>query len=205
MIPFDDRAPARARRKRGPCPDSLVIKAPAWMVAVARGAHPCPTDEEKMDLVLALARENVRRNRGGPFAAAVFEQSSGKVVGAGVNLVVPEKNSVLHAEVVAIMLAEKAVGSFHLRGGRRRYELVSSCAPCAMCLGAVLWSGVARLVYGAATQDARRIGFDEGPVFPQSLAYLRKAGMTITPHVRRREACEILLAYQRQGGLIYNG
>ena len=84
------------------------------------------------------------------------------------------------------------------------YELVSSCDPCAMCLGAVLWSGVRRLVTGADRDDATALSFEEGPVFPQSYTYLEERGVAITRAVLRQEAASVLELYRRQGGQIYN-
>ena len=65
------------------------------------------------------------------------------------------------------------------------HELVSSCEPCAMCLGATLWSGVRRLVTGATKADAEAIGYDEGPVFPESYAHLERRGIEV---VRRNSS-----------------
>jgi len=119
-------------------------------------------------------RQNVLRRTGGPFGAAVFESGSGALVAAGVNSVTRLQNSMLHAEILAIMLAESRVGSYTLLGpGLPHHELVTTCDPCAMCLGAVLWSGVRRLVTGADRADASALDFDEGPVFPESYAYPR--------------------------------
>lgn len=120
-----------------------------------------------MRFVIDLAHENVARRTGGPFAAAVFRSDDGRCVSAGVNSVMRLNSAVLHAEVVALMFAQARVGSYTLRVADASYELVTSCEPCAMCLGAILWSGVRRLVCGAARSDAERIGFDEGPVFPE--------------------------------------
>jgi hypothetical protein len=55
------------------------------------------------------------------------------------------------------------------------YELATSCDPCAMCLGATLWSGVRHVRCGATRDDAMLLRFDEGPVFASSWAYLRPA------------------------------
>jgi tRNA(Arg) A34 adenosine deaminase TadA len=85
------------------------------------------------------------------------------------------------------------------------HELVTSCEPCAMCLGATLWSGVRRLVYGAGREDAARLHFDEGPVFPQSYHYLEERGITIVRNLLRDEAVAVLGEYQAQSGTIYNG
>jgi tRNA(Arg) A34 adenosine deaminase TadA len=159
-----------------------------------------------MALVIELSRQNVLRGDGGPFAAAVFERESGLVVAAGVNSVVRLNNSSLHAEVVALGFAESRVGSFSLGAeGLPEHELVSSCEPCAMCLGATLWSGVHRLVYGASREDATALDFDEGPVFPESYAYLESRGMVVTREVMRREAVAVLELYRKQAGIIYNG
>jgi tRNA(Arg) A34 adenosine deaminase TadA len=66
--------------------------------------------------------------------------------------------------MVAFMVAQQRIGSFTLAGpGMPAHELVTSCEPCAMCLGATLWSGVRRVVYGAAREDASRLAFEEGP------------------------------------------
>jgi tRNA(Arg) A34 adenosine deaminase TadA len=74
-----------------------------------------------------------------------------------------------------------------------------------MCLGAILWSGVQALECGATREDAIRIGFDEGPVFPASYAYLSARGVRVRLGVSRETAAAVLEAYRRTGGTIYNG
>jgi tRNA(Arg) A34 adenosine deaminase TadA len=183
----------------------LVIDLPAWVDAEIRSGQAYRRDEEKMALVIRLAGENVDRGDGGPFAAAVFELGSGRIVAAGVNSVTRLQNCVLHAEVMAIMLAQQRVESFTLRApGLPAYELVTSCEPCAMCLGATLYSGVSRLVMGAARGDAMAAGFDQGPVFAESYAYLAERGIITVRDVRRGEAASVLEAYRDGGGPIYN-
>jgi len=84
-----------------------------------------------------------------------------------------------------------------------QYELFTSCEPCAMCLGATLWSGVSRIVCAAKKDDAAAIGFDEGPVFEESYDHLRKAGVEVVRGVMREKAAEVLANYGRIG-FIYN-
>jgi len=86
---------------------------------------------------------------------------------------------------------------------KRKFELFTSCEPCAMCLGATLWSGVSRLVCGAAKDDAQAIGFDEGPVFKESYEHLEKQGVSVTKLVLREEAARVLQRYGTSG-MIYN-
>jgi tRNA(Arg) A34 adenosine deaminase TadA len=73
-----------------------------------------------------------------------------------------------------------------------------------MCLGATLWSGVRRLVTAADRTDATALRFDEGPVFPESYAYLEERGVEVSRGVLRPEAVAVLELYQREGGSIYN-
>jgi tRNA(Arg) A34 adenosine deaminase TadA len=177
----------------------ITIACPAWVDEVVDWEKGYQGDEELMRVAVALARENVLREKGGGFGALVVERESGRPVAAGVNLVLGTGNSVLHAEITAIMMAHVRLGSRDLGG----HELVTSCEPCAMCLGATLWSGVSRLVTGATRDDATAAGFDEGPVFDASYAYLRDRGIEIARGILRAEASEVLKLYRERGGEVY--
>ena len=179
---------------------------PDWVPQFLDWEKPYPTVEDRMKLAIGLSRENVLRGTGGPFGAAVFEKSSGKVVSVGMNLVVQEHNSIFHAEMVAILMANQRLASHTLNApGMLAHELFTSCEPCAMCLGAILWSGAKRLVCGATRDDASRVGFDEGPVFPESYRYLEERGIEIERGLLRAEAAQVLDFYVERGGEIYNG
>jgi len=182
----------------------VVVELPDWVDPFVDWRRGYAGADERMALVIALAAEQVRRGTGGPFAAAVFERDTGALVAVGVNLAVPRHNSALHAEVIALMLAEARLHSHTLGApGMPPHELVSSCEPCAMCLGATLWSGVRRLVTGATKADAEAIGYDEGPVTQESYAYLERRGIEVVRGVRREEAREVFAAYRAAGGEIY--
>lgn len=179
---------------------------PAWVRSAVEWDRLYATAEDRMRVAIALARENVEQRSGGPFGAAVFEAESGRLVAVGMNRVVPLKNSVLHAEMVALMAAQARVGSHSLGIDELpAHELVTSCDPCAMCLGAILWSGVKRLVTGAHREDATRLNFEEGPVFPESYRYIEARGVAIVRGVLRDQAKDVLQLYRDRGGLVYNG
>jgi tRNA(Arg) A34 adenosine deaminase TadA len=180
----------------------MTITPPDWLAALAPVDLVLATDLDRARFVIGLAVENVERRTGGPFGAAVVETATGRLVAAGVNSVLRLRNPVLHAEVMAVMAACERVGEYKLGAG---FELVSSCEPCAMCLGATLWSGVRRLVFAATRDDAAALGFEEGPVFPESYAYLAARGIEIVPGVGRVEAAKPFARYRELGGLIYNG
>jgi tRNA(Arg) A34 adenosine deaminase TadA len=113
--------------------------------------------------------------------------------------------SIAHAEIVALTLAQKAVANFDLgASGLPSCELVSSTEPCAMCFGAIPWSGIRQLVCGAKGEDARRIGFDEGPKHPDWIRELEVRGIHVRTDVCRAEAAQVLGEYYEKNGLIYN-
>ncbi|MDB4891213.1 MAG: CMP/dCMP deaminase zinc-binding protein [Gemmatimonadetes bacterium] len=179
---------------------------PAWVNEIVDWNKTYATDEERMRLAIAISSENVERETGGPFGAAIFEGASGKLVAVGMNSVVRLNNCTLHGEMVAFMMANQRLGSFTLgAAGMPAHELFTSCEPCAMCLGATLWSGVRRVVYGAGREDASRLNFEEGPVFPASYKYLEDRGITIVRDVLRPEARAVLERYRIKSGKIYNG
>lgn len=180
----------------------LTISLPDWALELSYMGRSYGSLEERMSVAIDLARRNVERGTGGPFGAAVFETGSGRLVAIGMNLVVSSGNAFLHAETVALMFAQREVGTWSLR--RPEHDLFTSCAPCAMCLGAVLWSGVSRLVSGAAREDALEVGFDEGPVFDASYEYLVSRGINCQAGVLRDEARAVLQDYRSRGAPIYN-
>jgi len=147
----------------------------------------------------------VKHGTGGPFGAAVFEMESGRLIAPGVNLVVRSSCSAAHAEMVAIALAQQAAGHYDLGAPNRPpCEIVSSTEPCAMCLGAIPWSGLRRLICGARDADARRLGFDEGAKPEDWVRTFQDRGIEVVRDVMRAEARKVLIDYKEHGGLIYN-
>ncbi|HEU0015518.1 MAG TPA: nucleoside deaminase [Longimicrobium sp.] len=184
----------------------ITIAYPDWVADVVDWDHAFASDEEKMRFAIRLSRENVVRGTGGPFGAAIFEAGSGRLVSVGMNSVVRLNNCTLHGEMMAFMTAQARLKTFTLRKpDGPAYEMATSCEPCAMCLGATLWSGVTRVLCGAHRDDARRLRFEEGPVFPDSYEYLEERGIEVVHGVLRAEANEVLELYRSRSGVIYNG
>ena len=182
------------------------VEYPDWVKDVVDWDQPYRSDDAKMRVAISVSRENVVRGTGGPFGAAIFERDAGRLVAVGMNSVVRLNNCTLHGEMVAFMMAQQRVGSFTLNApALPSHELFTSCEPCAMCLGATLWSGVRRVVYGAGREDASRLDFEEGPVFPESYKYLEDRGITIQRNFLREEARAVLELYRAKSGKIYNG
>lgn len=183
----------------------VIIDAPDWVdeLAVPGAVF---SEQERMPFVIELARRNVVEQTGGPFGAAIFETDSGRLIAPGVNRVVPIAISFAHAEITAIGLANQQLGVFDLGGeGLPLMELVASTEPCALCLGATVWSGVRKLVTGARDEDARAIGFDEGPKVADWQGALTSRGIEVVVDVMRAEAAAVLDLYVAVGAPIYNG
>ena len=165
-----------------------------------------PEPEKQMRFVLALTERNIREETGGPFGSAVFERDSGKLVSVGVNVVVRQNCSAAHAEMMALMLAQKELGHFDLGAdGFPGHRLVTSGKMCAMCLGNVCWSGVSEVLSSAEPEDVEKIaGFDEGPTPPDYNAQLERRGIKIVPELLRSEGRAVLQLYVDLGGKVYN-
>ena len=181
-----------------------MFELPEWCADADPGERTDPVDQVRF--AIDLARANVENGTGGPFGAAIFEISSGRCLAFGVNLVVPTNTAVAHAEIVAIARAGQAAGTFDLGApGRPDAAMATSTEPCAMCFGAVPWSGVRRLVTGARDEDARAIGFDEGPKMTDWKTALTSRGIEVVTDVEREAGASVLRAYVERGGDIYNG
>ncbi|WP_227815596.1 nucleoside deaminase [Nitrogeniibacter aestuarii] len=185
--------------------NSLCFDLPDWLDVHAAAYVATADVEARMAFVVDAARRNVAEGTGGPFAAGVFEQVSGRLVALGVNLVTTQGLSMLHAEVVALALAQRRLATYDLgAAGLPPHELVTSTEPCTMCLGAIGWSGVSRVVSGATDADARSVGFDEGPKPPDWAQALAARGISVNEGVGRAAARAVLDQYRAQGGHIYN-
>lgn len=115
-------------------------------------------DRELLEHTLTLAREGMRALHGGPFGALVVRD--GEVLAEACNAVTSENDPTAHAEVRAIRMACARLESFTLAG----CALYASCEPCPMCLGAIHWARLDRLVYASTRQDAAAAGFDDGAI-----------------------------------------
>jgi len=97
----------------------------------------------------------IHAKHGGPFGAVVVE--NGKIIGKGHNRVIANNDPTAHGEVEAIRDACKNKGSFDLSGA----TLYTTCYPCPMCLGAILWSRISKVYYCLSSENAKELGFDD--------------------------------------------
>ena len=185
---------------------NITIQLPQWISEfMAEDEKVYADSESRMQLAIHLARLNIEHGTGGPFGAAVFDMDRHTLLAAGINLVVPSNCSLAHAEMIAITIAQNKLGTFDLGAeGLPRFELVTSTEPCAMCFGAIPWSGIRHLSCGARDEDARTIGFDEGPKLPDWKGALNERGISVETDICRDEASDVLKRYSELNRKIYN-
>ncbi|WP_407937373.1 nucleoside deaminase [Kineosporia mesophila] len=186
---------------------SFSVSLPSWVpVEIHDVPEQLPTSQERMALVHRLADRNHREGNGGPFAALVAERDTGRVLAVGVNVVLATGLSSVHAEVVALSLAQQVVGTWDLgAAGRPATELVVNWRPCTMCLGATLWSGAGHLVIAGEGPECEQLtGFDEGPVRDDWREQFAARGITVESDVLRDGAIRTFSKYGSGDPLVYN-
>lgn len=181
----------------------LSLSLPAWLDAEVGPPRVYADAEARVGLAIRLARRNIEEGTGGPFGAAVFD-AGGALVAAGVNLVLPQRCSAAHAEVVAFIAAQARVGRARLNEGGGRYTLATSAQPCAMCYGASFWAGIDALEIGARSQDVMELSeFDEGPLPADWIGELERRGIAVRRDLLREQAREVFHRYAELGGARY--
>jgi tRNA(Arg) A34 adenosine deaminase TadA len=148
------------------------------------------SDHEFLREAIRLSREGMAAGKGGPFGAVVV--AAGKIVGRGSNLVLATGDPTAHAEVVAIREAARALGRYHLDG----CDIYASCEPCPMCLGAIYWARIGKLVHAATQADAARIGFGDQFIY-EEMARPSAARKLATRQILREEAIAVMDEWQR--------
>lgn len=183
-------------------PRDFAFELPAWVHdEVSRHAPLANDDEARMRLAIDLAAGNLAAGDGGPFGALVVDADSGDLLAAGVNLVFAAHASFAHGEMVALTLAQRRLRTSYL--AEHDLTLYTSAEPCAMCLGAMPWSGIRRLVCAATDADIRAAGFDEGAKPPGWVEALQARGIAVTRECLRGPGARVLADYAAGGGRIY--
>jgi len=118
-------------------------------------------DNKHLQRAIDLAAHHSRDGRHGPFGAVIVKED--EVVAEGWNGVVDDIDPTAHAEVQAIRAAAKKLNSHDLSG----CTIYASCEPCPMCLAAIYWARIDRVVYAATKDDAASVGFDDSLLYEE--------------------------------------
>ncbi|MBR4624628.1 MAG: nucleoside deaminase [Alphaproteobacteria bacterium] len=153
-------------------------------------------------IILALQQELPKYiNKGyGPFLAAIYD-SNGNLIARAANSVINKSCSHNHAEMNAIKLAEKKLGTYDL--SKYNLSIYVTAEPCMMCLGAIMWSGIKAVYYGVSSKRVTKItGFDEG-FKPDWYKEFKKRGITVYGQIETDAGEQVLKDYVAQGHTVY--
>lgn len=157
-----------------------------------------PDIGKAMKLAIEKARETMNQNIGGPFGAAIIDPD-GKVLVVASNSVLKDHDATAHAEINAIRQAGKLLNTHDLSG----YTLVTSCYPCPMCLGAIVWSNIKHVIYGCTPVDAEKIGFRDDMIYDLMRQKVIQSDDLIIEEEHRKECLKLFKEYQDKAKEIY--
>lgn len=150
-----------------------------------------PTDQDRkfMGQAIELMRKaGVVDKTGGPFGAVVV--MNGEVLSSSGNSVLRDNDPSAHAEVNAIRMACKKVGSPHINGA----TLFSSCEPCPMCYSTAYWARVGKIYYAASWTDYADL-FDDSNINQDMKQPYAKRTVALE-QIMRGDAQKVWLAYR---------
>jgi tRNA(adenine34) deaminase len=140
------------------------------------------SDEHYMSEALRLAKEAYAAGEV-PVGAVVV--GNGRILGRGRNQTEQLQDVTAHAEIIAITAAAGTLGAKYLTD----CTLYVTLEPCAMCAGALFWSQIGRIVYGASDDKRGFHLLSPSPLHPKT---------QVTPGVRTEECGELVRAFFRE-------
>ncbi|MFW5850629.1 MAG: nucleoside deaminase [Bacteroidota bacterium] len=117
-------------------------------------------DSYFLEKAIDRAIKNISEN-GGPFGALIVE--NGTIISESGNRVRIINDPTAHAEVEAIRKACATKNTYSLEN----CTIYCSCEPCPMCLSAIYWARISRIVFAASKLDAARAGFDDKYIYDE--------------------------------------
>ena len=144
-------------------------------------------DQKFLAQTVELAIENVKSG-GGPFGALVVK--NGKLISTAANQVTKMHDPTAHAEVLAIRKAAINLEDHKLEG----CTIYSSTEPCPMCLGAIYWAGIDKLVFASNKADAEKAGFIDAHIYREFGLKIEDRS-SITEHLSIPNAGEAVQAW----------
>jgi tRNA(Arg) A34 adenosine deaminase TadA len=155
---------------------------------------------EKIILQLQAELTEYIAQGSGPFLAAVINED-GEIISKTANSVVSEGCSHNHAEMNAIKMAQKNLGTYDL--SKYNLSLYVTSEPCMMCIGGIMWSGIKAVYYGVPSKSVEEItGFDEG-FKPNWFEEFKNRGITVYGNIEIEAGEKVLYDYVNTGKTVY--
>ncbi len=149
-----------------------------------------------MNKAIESAIKGIRNKEGGPFGAVITDKD-GNIIASGNNKVIINNDPTAHAEVIAIRNACQILKTYDLSN----YIMYTTCEPCPMCLGAIIWSNIKTVYYGCDKEDANNIGFRDDIIYE----YLNNRELKLLDmhQINREECMKVFNEYTNNNGIIY--
>ncbi len=145
-----------------------------------------------MRQAIAKCKEGIAQGQS-PFGAAIFKGND--LVSVAHNTVWRDTDPTAHAEVNAIRAAAKKLGTIDFTG----YSMVTTCEPCPMCLTAIHWAHLDRVVYGATIEDAAKTGFSELRIAAKEMVRQGGSPLKVEGELCRDECAELFSIFLKSG------
>ena len=151
------------------------------------------TDKEYMHMAIELSKKSSY-----PYGAIIVKND--KIIGRSDANTPVSQTAYNHAELRAIEDAMEHLGGHLCAEGGKGTTIYSSCEPCAMCMGAILYTGIERLIYGATLKDSKQC-VNEILIKADEIANAcSNRQIEILPELEREEAVEVLKLWQSNQG-----
>jgi guanine deaminase len=144
------------------------------------------------------ARTTMNADLGGPFGALIIDPT-GKIIATTSNTVLHDHDATAHAEINAIRQASKVLGTHDLSG----CILYTTAFPCPMCLGAILWSNIKKVIYGCRPEDADQIGFRDDFMYDFLKTDLQDPAVLELTEQHRDACLKLFTEYQTKQKKLY--
>jgi tRNA(Arg) A34 adenosine deaminase TadA len=149
-------------------------------------------DSECMRVAIDIARQGITAGQS-PFGAAVVYNNA--VIATAHNTVWLKTDPTAHAEVICIRAAAKALKTISLRG----CSMFSTTEPCPMCLAAIHWAKIDRVVFGATIADAATAGFKELFIDAKKMVTLGGSPLIVESGLLQTECAALFNEWKKAG------
>ncbi|MDD3304018.1 MAG: nucleoside deaminase [Clostridia bacterium] len=151
-----------------------------------------------MEPAIEEAIKTINKNFGGPFGAVITDKE-GKIIAISSNTVLRDNDSTAHAEINAIRVAEKSLKTHNLEG----CILYTTCYPCPMCMGAILWANIQEVYYGCDAIDAAKIGFKDDYIYKYIESGCHNEQVLKITQINRDKCIKLFEEYDKKNKEIY--
>ena len=140
------------------------------------------TDEQYIDIAIEISKRAKY-----PYGAIVVKDN--KIIGRSDDQTLIQTTMYSHAELAAIESASK---NKNLYGDLKGATMYVSCEPCMMCMGAILYEKISKLVYAATLQDSNDNYCPEIITNIDELAKYATFEIEIVKELHREQAVSVL-------------